>query len=54
MLRLGRALAIGLVALVLLSGCGGGGSASASTCPNPAVFDNTACKFDDAGSKFGP
>jgi hypothetical protein len=41
-----------VLGLLLLSSCGSPGSSAA--CPNPAVFDNSQCKFDDANTKFGP
>lgn len=40
--------------LMLLAACGGGGNPPANACPNPAVFDNANCKFDDGSTKFGP
>ncbi|MGK0618911.1 branched-chain amino acid ABC transporter substrate-binding protein [Meiothermus cerbereus] len=38
--------------LLLLASCGSPGGSAA--CPNPAVFDNSECKFDNANTKFGP
>lgn len=39
-------------ASLLLASCGSPGGSAA--CPNPAVFDNSGCKFDDTNAKFGP
>ncbi|ADR37631.1 ABC-type branched-chain amino acid transport systems periplasmic component-like protein [Oceanithermus profundus DSM 14977] len=45
-----------LFALALfLAACGGSGTPpGGNACPDPAVFDNAACTFDDAGTLFGP